>query len=130
MNRKTIFVILGLFIIDNLFAKNIETSSLDLETKKNQIYSKNDDVLFNIDCGMIKFYEGNNTGAIEKLQIAEDGIFENYTKSISQYTESGFVNDLVIDYAGEDYEDMYINLFKSLAYVNLGKRNDANKQVY
>ena len=129
MNRKTIFVILGLFIIDNLFAKNIETSSLDLETKKNQIYSKNDDVLFNIDCGMIKFYEGNNTGAIEKLQIAEDGIFENYTKSISQYTESGFVNDLVIDYAGEDYEDMYINLFKSLAYVNLGKRNDAIVEI-
>jgi len=113
----------------SFFAHGLETSSLSLESKKTALYSAHDEVLFNLDSGMLRFYEGNNEGAIERLTSAENGIFENYTKSVSQYAASVAMNDSEIDYAGEDYEDMYANLFKSIAYYNLGKRNDAIVEV-
>lgn len=90
---------------------------------------KKDAVLTNLDAGMLSFYEENYTDAIKSLQTAEDLIYDNYTKSISQYSASIAINDLTIDYAGEDYEDLYINLFKSLSYYNLGKSNDAIVEI-
>jgi len=81
-----------------------------------EYYSDKDEVLFNLDKGMIEFYNQDYEGAIENLSVAEDKISEYYAKSISQNIEAFLTNDYALDYPGEDYEDIYINIFKALSY--------------
>jgi len=55
------------------------------------------------------------------LQNAERLIEEAYTKSISEGFFSYIINDNVKEYPGEDFENIYLNVFNALNYY---KRND------
>lgn len=79
-------------------------------------YSDKDEVVLSLDVGMLEYYNQNYEEAINELTNAEKKIDEFYTKSISQNIESFLTNDYVIDYPGEDYEDIYINIFKAMSY--------------
>ena len=87
------------------------------ETPKN-FYSNYDEVLKMLDLGVLAHYSGDEKKSIEYLNQAENLIYENYTKSISQNINSYILNDNFIDYAGEEYEDIYVNLFKCLSFIS------------
>jgi hypothetical protein len=65
---------------------------------------------------------GHYAGFWEKsskdLEIGERLIEDAFTRSVSQAIASYIVNDTVKDYSGEDYEDLYINVFNSLNYYH------------
>ena len=71
-----------------------------------------------LDLGVLAHYSGDVEKSIEYLNQAENLIYENYTKSISQNINSYILNDNFIDYAGEEYEDIYVNLFKCLSFIS------------
>lgn len=98
------------------FAADRARSSSELERKADSLYSAKDAVLYNLDSGMLHYYEGNYKTAIERLSTAEALIDEYFTKSVTQNTAAFLTNDSELDYAGEDYEDIYLNLFKAIAY--------------
>lgn len=119
-----------LFLVASLtFSAEIVKSSAELERKADKMYSSKDNVLYYLDSGMLNYYEGNYSAAIEKLSEAENFISEYYTKSISQNTAAIFTNDSVIEYPGEDYEDIYLNLFKALAYYKAGKWEEGFHEI-
>ena len=120
MIKKLITFICAFTTAAFCFAQNI-TSSKDLENNKNKLYTSKDNVLYYLDSGMLSYYEGNYNSAIEKLSSAEKYINDYYTKSITQNVTGFLTNDSVIEYAGEDYEDIYINLIKTIAYYKAGK---------
>ena len=97
---------------------NYELVYSTLEESSKDFYSKHDDVLQMLDLGLLAHYSEFPEVAINYLNQAEKLIEENYSKSITQNISSYILNDNVIDYAGEEYEDIYVNLFKCLTFVS------------
>ncbi|MBQ9538565.1 MAG: hypothetical protein IJU95_04785 [Treponema sp.] len=100
-----------------------------IEKNTKNLYSKKSVVVQGLDEGLLSYYTGDYASSIKKLTRTESKIDEYFAKSIGQSIESFIVNDLVIDYAGEDYEDLYLNLFKSLSYYHLGMLEDAIVEI-
>ena len=100
-----------------------------IDAQKDSLYSDNDKVLYNLDAGLLSHYSGDWNQSNKNFSEAEGLIEEYYSKSISQGVSSYFVNDLVVDYAGEDYEDIYTNFFMALNYIHLGKFEDAMVEI-
>ena len=83
---------------------------------RKKVYTSKNEILLYLDRGMIKHFAGQYTDSSLDLETAEILIEQAFTKSISQEIGSFILNDNVKDYSGEDYEDLYINVFNSLNY--------------
>jgi hypothetical protein len=99
---------------------DFERAYLVLEEAKSDLYSPKDKVLYHLNAGMLAHYAGLGNKAIAHLEEAERKIEENLTKSFSAEIGTFLVNDTVRDYAGEDYEDVYANLFLALEQYRRG----------
>jgi hypothetical protein len=86
---------------------------------KNPIYPEKNLILLHLDKGMLEHYAGGYEASYNDLTLAEQSIADAYTKSLSQDVSSYVANDNVKDYAGEDYEDVYINIFNALNSYHL-----------
>jgi len=99
--------------------------SIISEAKEDGLYEEKDRVLYYLDIGMLNYYNGAYSESIENLTSAEYGIEELYTKSVGKAIASGLLNDNALDYFGEDYEDIYLNIFKALSFLHLGNYDGA-----
>lgn len=88
--------------------------------ERSTYYRDKDKVLYYLDVGMLYHYGGEYELSTQHLNEAELLIEQYFTKSISQAAGSLLLNDNVMDYAGEDYEDIYLNVFKSLNFLSRG----------
>ena len=100
-----------------------------LEAAKQTAYTYKDRVVYYLDMGMLLHWNGDYVKSNEMLEKAERGIEENFTKSLSRSASSLIMNDNVLAYAGEDYEDVYLNAFKALNYLALGQNDEAFVEV-
>ena len=110
-------------------AQNFGAAAASLESSKDKYYEKKDRVLYYLDLGMLYHYAGTYPRSNQTLTSAEEGIDELYTKSISKGAESLLLNDNALDYSGEDYENVYLNIFKALNYVDEKNFDDAFVEV-
>ncbi len=99
------------------------------ELKNREGYNEKDKVLYYLDLGMIYHYAGKYEQSNQALEKAEIYIDELYTKSVSKAALSYLLNDNALDYAGEDYEDIYINLIKAFNYLKLGMVDDVFVEI-
>jgi len=102
---------------------------LYIEQNKDLLYSSHDSVLYNLDTGVLRHFAGDYNDSTKNLSDAEKLIYTNYTKSVTQEISSFIVNDTMIDYPGEDYEDIYSNLFMSLNYYHQNNLDDALVEI-
>jgi hypothetical protein len=114
--------------------KYLNTNQIDslitqIESYKNKYYKEKDKVLFYLDIGMLHHYAGNYQESNQYLEKAERVIEDLYTKSVSKGALSLILNDNALDYFGEDYEDIYINIFKALNYMNLNDYHDSYVEI-
>jgi uncharacterized protein len=100
-----------------------------IKEAKDKYYSKKEQVLYYLDLGMLNFYAGNFQKSSEYLDKAENAIADNYTKSVSKAALSMLLNDNALDYAGEDYEDIYLNIFKAFNYLETGDFDGAFVEI-
>ena len=100
-----------------------------IESYKDVSYKEKDRVLYYLDTGMLYHYAGEYEKSNEILNLAEQGIEDLYTKSITKAIASGIINDNTLPYSGEDYEDIYINIFKALNFTALGDKESALVEV-
>lgn len=84
------------------------------------VYEGKDAVLMNLEMGSANHFAGNYRESNQYFENAEYEIEDLYTKSISRAIKSFLVNDNILAYDGEDYEDVYLNAFKTLNYIHLG----------
>jgi hypothetical protein len=109
---------------------NYEDSLTRLEKQKNSLYRKNRDMaLYYLDAGMLSHYAGRYGDSSRLLEDGERAIEAAFTKSVSETISSFIVNDTVKEYAGEDYEDVYINVFNALNYYHRGSPEDALVEI-
>jgi hypothetical protein len=100
-----------------------------LEASKDKYYDKKDRVVYYLDLGMLYHYSGQYQKSNEILTMAEREMEDLYTKSISRAVASFLLNDNVLDYAGEDYEDVYTNVFKCINYLKLNNLEAAFVEI-
>lgn len=109
------------------FARGDYNKAVDLiqNFEKQSIYQGKDLVLLNLEHGTAHHFAGNYAESSAYFTTAEHKIDDLFSKSISRAIQSFLVNDTVLDYDGEDYEDIYINLFKCLNYIHLNNQESA-----
>jgi hypothetical protein len=101
-----------------------------LEKNKYSLYSgEKDAVLYFLDKGMLSHYAGEYGESSRLLENGERAIEEAFTKSVSREIGSYLLNDTVLEYSGEDYEDIYLNSFNALNYYHRGKLEDALVEI-
>ncbi|MEP0826956.1 MAG: hypothetical protein HRF51_00400 [bacterium] len=85
-------------------------------------YDGKDRFLYYADAGFGYHYSSEYDSSISRLTDAENAAEELFTRSISRAALSMILNDNALEYAGEDYEILYTNLFKALNFI---AKNDA-----
>ncbi len=117
-------------ITDNLVRQEKYLDAANyLYQNRDDVFSNKDRALFWIDLALLYHYAGKDTLSVKYFSLAENAFEELYTKSISKAVGSMFMNDNALDYFGEDYENIYINIFKALAYYNMGSLEDAIVEI-
>ncbi len=117
-------------IIADIRAERYDSAvvKLDEANAKNKFGHK-DRLLYFIDDGLARHYAGEYQASNEILQQADLAVQELFTKSVSRAAASALLNDNVLEYAGEDYEDLYINLIKALNYIALEQFDEAFVEI-
>ncbi|MDR2634264.1 MAG: hypothetical protein LBC51_11695 [Treponema sp.] len=100
-----------------------------LEEEKKTIYRDKDAILYYLDKGMITHYAQEYDDSTKILQEGERAIEEAFTKSITMEIGSYLLNDKTREYDGEDYEDIYINVFNALNYYHKQQLEDALVEI-
>ena len=116
-------------IEEMLANRNFTGAIAQIETAKDDFYKEKEKVQYYLDIGMLYHYNGEWEKSNEALTAAEYAIEELFTESMSKAALSLLLNDNAKDYGGEDYEDVYLNVVKSLNYFHLGLYNDAMVEV-
>jgi len=117
--------------VNENFENSFIKKTIDIHTQNNKTYipTPKDEVIYYIDMGMLHHYAGNYTLSNELLSKAEIAIENNFTKSLTQYGTSLILDDRALNYYGEDYEDIYLNVFKSLNYFKLNNFEAAGVEI-
>ncbi|MDR2536868.1 MAG: hypothetical protein LBC46_01050 [Treponema sp.] len=116
--------------VDELVGDGDYASSAALvEKNRKSIYRDKDAILYYLDRGMLTHYATDYDTSIPLLRDGERAIEAAYTKSITQAIGSYILNDTTVEYGGEDYEDIYINVFNALNYYHQNKLEDALVEI-
>jgi hypothetical protein len=116
--------------IDDKIEQRDFTGALEqIKKSKDKYYTQKEKVLYYLDMGMLSYYAGDHEKSNEYLEKAEAAIMDNYTKSISKAALSMLLNDNALEYPGEDYEDIYLNIFKAFNYLQLGNFDGAFVEI-
>ena len=93
--------------------------------KEHEIYEEKDRVLYALEKGTIQYFRGNHKKSIKSFANAEEYMDQFFTKSAKQGIKAFMTNDTQLNYNGEVYEDVYLNGFKSLSYLERNKLDAA-----
>lgn len=94
-------------------------STLLDKMEKDKVYKSKDAVLLHLERGIVHHFSGSYEASNHFFHQAEDEIDANFTSSISRGISSILINDNALAYDGEDYEDVYLNVFKTLNFIHL-----------
>jgi hypothetical protein len=103
--------------------------TMERRNVRNSVYSKKNSILLYLDRGMVRHYAEYWDESAQDLQDAERLIEAAFTRSISQEIGSYVGNDNAKDYSGEDYEDIYINVFNALNYYHRNNMEGALVEI-
>ncbi len=120
----------GFETVDSQLAQSDFRSAKEtLENDEKKIYSSYDEVLKYLDYGVLSHYSRDFEDSNEHFTRAETLMDKFMAISVSQIFTGFVVNDTFKDYAGEDYENIYSNIFMALNYVQLKKYDEAMVEV-
>jgi hypothetical protein len=105
------------------------TAQLIKTLDQNEVYQSKEKVLLNLEHGLVNHFAGNYEVSSQYFTTAENEIDALFSKSISRAIKSFLVNDNSLAYDGEDYEDIYLNVFKSLNYIHMNELESALVEV-
>jgi uncharacterized protein len=116
-------------IDEKLLAHDYADALAQIKAAKGTGYKEKEQALYFLDLGMLRHYNGDFEKSNEALTKAELAIDELYTKSITRGAASMLLNDNVMEYSGEDYEDIFLNAFKAINYLSLDQFDGAFVEI-
>lgn len=115
---------------DSLMTGDYAAAAKEIGKKQESSYYKGKNtLLYYLDYGFLCHYAGLYEESNKILDQAENLANELYTKSISREIGSYLINDKVKEYAGEEFELLYVHIFKCLNYIALNNTEDALVEV-
>jgi hypothetical protein len=117
VSRPNPFAEIDYAVVTHDFKKGIEVLRY-AQSKKFPLYNEKKAISLFLDKGLLEHYAGNYRNSSQDLQEAERLIEEAFTKSITAEILSYIANDKTKEYRGEDYEDIYLNVFNALNYYH------------
>ena len=115
-------------VSDSLKAADYSNAN-DLIDANTDEQSPNNKILYYFDKGSILQIMGQYKESSKILHEADTLIDDLYTKSATAEVSSFFVNDLTLPYEGEDFEQVMVNVIKSLNFMYLGDFEGARVEV-
>jgi hypothetical protein len=100
-----------------------------IEKDRKSLYRDKDILLYYLDGALLNHYALRYEESSQLFQAGERAIEDAYTKSITMEIGTYILNDTTREYGGEDYEDIYINVFNALNYYHLGSIEDAMVEI-
>jgi hypothetical protein len=88
-------------------------------------YGSGNDLLYDLDRGLVEFYAGRYPESIRSLEKAKQRFQELYTESLSKEALSWALNDYMLPYRGADYEYVLVNIFQALNFLSMKNTNEA-----
>lgn len=117
-------------ITADMRAARYDSAVIRVETAKaDGRWSEKDRLIYFIDAGLAYHFAGQYKISNAKLHTADQAVEELFTRSVSRAAASVLLNDNVLEYAGEDYENIYINLISALNYLALDNFEDAFVEI-
>jgi hypothetical protein len=104
-------------------------AAAQIERSKYTHYRSKDRALYNLDLGLLQHYLGEYEASNASLEDAEQAMDAAFVKSLSRGAASLLLNDNILTYAGEDYENVYVNVFKALNYIALDEFDAAFVEI-
>jgi hypothetical protein len=114
---------------EDLRAHNYQVILAHIDETRAHCYKEKDKVLYYLDTGLLSHFAQDWKHSNRLLEDAESSIENAYSRSVCRAASSMLLNDNVLEYAGEAHEDLYLNIFKALNYVELGKNDEAMVEV-
>jgi hypothetical protein len=115
-------------VYENDFERGI-AEIINGQKKKKQLYPEKNAVSLFLDKGLLEHYAGNYRNSSQDLENAERLIQEAFTKSVTAGIASYIANDNTKEYPGEDYEDIYLNVFNALNYYHNNNLEEAMVEI-
>jgi hypothetical protein len=94
------------------------------DPKVHEQYGKKNQVLWQLDRGSLAQAMGDSDDAVKLLNDAEATIEVQREKSAGDVVGQWVINDTAAKYIAEPYEDMYLNVIKTLAHLQAGRVQD------
>lgn len=127
-------------ILTDLQTTNFSTAVKKIDqARTTEKYTQKERVLFYLDKGVVQYYNNEYEASTANLETADRYMEELFTKSISKEGLSYILNDNALDYYGEVYENLYVNIFKALnfirqnqfdaAFVEINRVNDKLREL-
>lgn len=91
--------------------------------------SGSDDVLVNMNRGMLKRMTRDYEGSNQALEAAKLKIEELYATSITEQAGAVIINDETISFDGDRYEQVLVHAYKALNYIAMGDLDAARVEI-
>jgi len=111
------------------FDAALEAIDAGMEDEKSPLYADNNLISLFLDTGMLRHFGGHFRPSSQDLLEAERLISEAFTKSVSADFMVWLSNDNAREYAGEDFEDIYLSVFNALNFYNEGNFEGAMVEI-
>ncbi|MDE3118023.1 MAG: hypothetical protein KGL03_03305 [Nitrospirota bacterium] len=108
----------------SLMAGNPKQADQIIEQAESE-YGATGRVLYQMDRGMTLHLTGRYQDSTALLEQAEDEVEELYTRRVRTEAKAFLVNDTLLPYEGEPYEQVMLNVLKALNYAMTGQWEDA-----
>jgi len=111
--------------VEGLARQGKYTEAAELVEKNQEEYGERNEVLFNMDRGILYHYARNYSKSNAAFEAAERRIDALFTESVSGNVAAFATNDTTLPYKGEDFESVVINIYRALNYTQLGDVDSA-----
>jgi len=100
-----------------------------LAVLEKQSHSERDHVLYLLNKGMIQQIRGDYAASNDAFEAAKKLMRELYATSVSEQTLTFVINDATRSYVGEEYEQVLLNVYKAINYLELGTPDEARVEA-
>ncbi len=116
--------------VDNVIAEgNPQQAVSYLAEHGETAYGDRNRLLFHMDVGMALHLAGDYRKSAGQFEKADQLGADLYTRSLTSEAGALVTNDLMIPYAGEEFERVLVNVFAALDYLFLGEIEEALVEV-
>ena len=106
-------------------AGDYKAASTRIEKEKDSGYGEKNSVLYYLDLAVVQHDARQYQASNQSLALAEQRMDDLYTKSVSREAGRFVVNDNTVQYAGERFERVLVNVYRAMNYLFLGARDSA-----